>query len=125
MDDIEIPAFLRKPDAPGWQTAVEAIVQRVAEHLCSGGDVAALPAHCRLWPVPPIVEQMLDALVGLGLDEATAWLLLSQWIVTRSLAPTGALPPSLSGHAGAARDPGLRARAHVVLERCLGSCREW
>lgn len=125
MDDIEIPAFLRKASAeasagsPAWPT-LRALARRVADHLVGGGDLRTLASLCRQGGTAPELEAMLEELIAQSIDEAQAWLLLAAWVCRR---PGRDGAPSL--HASLATrvdtiDEGTRVKAWEVMQRHLG-----
>jgi Ca-activated chloride channel family protein len=103
MDDIEIPAFMRKQAAGDGPTPTEKRGQRVqgtqrymtltemsgavAYHLARGGlmeDLTGVAAGFRIDPaVEHAFKQAVAELCGLTGEESAAWLLLALWIAQR------------------------------------------
>ena len=97
MDDIEIPAFLRRQadhddaaDAPGNSTRYTTLAEMsgaIADHLARGGLVQDLPTLAQGFQIDPALEpayrQALAELRDITGDEPSAWLLLALWVAQR------------------------------------------
>jgi hypothetical protein len=135
MDDIEIPAFLRKQRDPDDDTAAVGTVPfmtlaeisgAIADHLARGGLPDALPDLARSFTVAPELqpayEAALDELRTFADNEAEVWLLLALWIAQRP-GPDGspAMAAVLVGPVThASLTPSDIGRAWQVLEQHLG-----
>jgi hypothetical protein len=135
MDDIEIPAFLRKQRDPDDDTATVGTVPfmtlaeisgAIADHLARGGLPEALPDLTRSFTVAPALhaacEAALTELRAFTADEAAVWLLLALWIAQRP-GPDGspAMAAVLVGPVTrASLTPSDIGRAWQVLEQHLG-----
>jgi Ca-activated chloride channel family protein len=97
MDDIEIPAFLRRQadhddaaDAPGNSTRYTTLAEMsgaIADHLARGGLVQDLPTLAQGFQIEPALEpayrQALEELRDITDDEPSVWLLLALWVAQR------------------------------------------
>ena len=135
MDDIEIPAFLRKQrDSADDTTAVGTVPYMtlaeisgaIADHLARGGLPEALPDLARSFTVAPQLhaayEAALTELRAFTADEAAVWLLLALWVAQRP-GPDGS-PTMAAVLVGpvthASLTPNDIGRAWQVLEQHLG-----
>jgi Ca-activated chloride channel homolog len=142
MDDIEIPAFLRKQADGDGPPPTEKRGQRaqgtqrymtltemsgaVAYHLARGGLMEDLPGVAAGFRINPALEhafkQAVAELCGLTGEESAAWLLLALWIAQRP-APDGS-PAMAAVLVGPVTEAGLTptniGHAWQVLEQLLG-----
>ena len=135
MDDIEIPAFLRKQRDPADDTAAVGTVPvmtlaeisgAIADHMARGELPEALPDLARSFKVAPELQAAYEAALAelrtLTADEAAPWLLLALWIAQRP-GPDGspALAAVLVGPVThASLTPTDIGRAWQLLEHHLG-----
>ena len=134
MDDVEIPAFLRKQRDPDDHTTTDTvpymtlaeICGAIADHMARGELPEALPDLARSFTVAPELraayEAALAELSGLTDSEVDAWLLLALWIAQRP-GPDGspAMAAVLVGPVThASLTPSDIGRAWQVLEQHLG-----
>jgi hypothetical protein len=135
MDDIEIPAFLRKQPDPADDTAAVGTVPvmtlaeisgAIADHMAGGELSEALPDLARSFTVAPELQAAYEAALAelrtLTAEEAAAWLLLALWIAQRP-GPDGspAMAAVLVGPVThASLTPSDIGRAWQVLEQHLG-----
>jgi Ca-activated chloride channel family protein len=142
MDDIEIPAFLRKQADGDGPPPTEKRGQRaqgtqrymtltemsgaVADHLARGGLMEDLPGVAAGFRINPALEhafkQAVAELCDLTGEEPSAWLLLALWIAQRP-APDGS-PAMAAVLVGPVTEAGLTptdiGQAWRVLEQHLG-----
>jgi hypothetical protein len=142
MDDIEIPAFLRKQADGDGPPPTEKRGQRaqgtqrymtltemsgaVAYHLARGGLMEDLPGVAAGFRINPALEhafkQAVAELCDLTGEEPSAWLLLALWIAQRP-APDGS-PAMAAVLVGPVTEAGLTptdiGQAWRVLEQHLG-----
>jgi hypothetical protein len=135
LDDIEIPAFLRKQRDPADDHTATGTVPHmtlaeisgaIADHLARGEPPAALPDLARSFTVAPELQPAYEAalaeLRAFTDNEAEAWLLLALWIAQRP-GPDGspAMAAVLVGPVThASLTPSDIGRAWQVLEQHLG-----
>lgn len=120
MDEVEIPAFLRRQGAEEPCMTLADIAAGVARHLRRGGELARLPAHCSRWSLPAPVRRVLRELAAHGIDEPHAWLLLADWIAGRAGGDGDAQAQAVLQPLVQAVDPAQRDLARRVVEGVLG-----
>jgi hypothetical protein len=86
MDELEIPAFLRKQHAEDRPMTLADIARGVADYVRRSSDMAGLSSHCRQWPLPDRVQRVFDELARTGIDEVQVWLALAAWVGQRAAA---------------------------------------
>jgi Ca-activated chloride channel family protein len=121
MDEVEIPAFLRKQDAEEPRMTLADIAQGVADYVRRGGDLAGLAAHCGRWPLPARVRALVEALVTQGMDEAQAWLLLADWIAGRPGRDGDAALQAILAPLVKTVEQARKEQAWKAMERALGT----
>ena len=135
MDDIEIPAFLRKQRDPADDHTATGTVPHmtlaeisgaIADHLARGELPEALPDLARSFTVAPELQPAYEAALAelrtLIADEAAPWLLLALWIAQRP-GPDGspAMAAVLVGPVTqASLTPSHIGQAWQLLEQHLG-----
>ena len=120
MDEVEIPAFLRRQGAEEPCMTLADLAAGVARHLRRGGELARLPAHCSRWSLPAPVRRVLRELAAHGIDEPHAWLLLADWIAGRPGGDGDAQAQAVLLPLVQAVDPAQRDLARRVVEGVLG-----
>lgn len=122
LEEVEIPAFLRRQVDPAAVMPLEDIAKEVATHLEGGGSLSDLPRLCAAWMLPESVRRVVAELAAEGVAEAHAWLMLAAWIVEQSPLVRGMtasrmrLTPLVD-----AIDPTMRRKAWATIVRHLGS----
>jgi Ca-activated chloride channel family protein len=134
LDDIEIPAFLRRQSPEDGATepaahsfgpanaSLEDLVVAIAAHLEPGGQLHELPALVRSFRPDSATLQAIESASGVIGEEATCWMLLALWVVQR---PAGAglhdFEPVLAASVSrAAITPGDIGRVWTIFEHELG-----
>jgi Ca-activated chloride channel family protein len=79
MDDIDIPAFLRKYDDDRQPATLQDMVDAVFAHLTGGRGIQGLATQCAVLELHADAQLALDQAVDLGLSLDQAWLMLAHW----------------------------------------------
>lgn len=83
MDEVEIPAFLRKENDGDAPVSLQDMVTAVSDYLDRSSVVLGLAAHCDRLALHAHARRALDAAVAVGLSRDDAWLILTHWASTR------------------------------------------
>lgn len=119
-DASDVPAFSYKAALDQAPATLAALARSVADHIAHGGALQNLAAACAGLRLHADVRHALDEVVDLGTSPDHAWLLLANWVYTRSnglihVALKTLLQPSVD-----TVDRALAAAATKVFERLLG-----
>jgi hypothetical protein len=79
MDDLDIPAFLRKQSDGTPPASLQDMVDAVFEHVNGGHGIQGLATHCAALELRADAQRALDQAVALGFSLDEAWLLLAHW----------------------------------------------
>jgi Ca-activated chloride channel family protein len=79
MDDIDIPAFLRKQSDGTPPASLQDMVDAVFEHVNGGHGIQGLATHCAALELRADAQRALDQAVAVGFSLDEAWLLLAHW----------------------------------------------
>lgn len=84
MDEIEIPAFLRKQSDGENTVSLQDMVTAVSEYLDRSSVVLGLAAHCERLALHGDARRAIDEAVAVGLSRDEVWLALAYWASTQS-----------------------------------------
>ncbi len=84
MDEIEIPAFLRKQSDGDNTVSLQDMVTAVSEYLDKSSVVMGLAAHCERLALHRDARRAIDEAVAVGLSRDEVWLALARWASTQS-----------------------------------------
>lgn len=84
MDEVEIPAFLRKQNDEDAPVSLQDMVTAVSDYLYRSPVVSGLAAHCDRLALHAQARRALGEAVAVGLSRDEAWLALAYWASTQS-----------------------------------------
>jgi Ca-activated chloride channel family protein len=84
MDEVEIPAFLRKQNDEDAPVSLQDMVTAVSDYLDRSTVVLGLAAHCDRLALHAQARRAIGEAVAVGLTRDEAWLTLAYWASTHT-----------------------------------------
>ncbi len=92
----------------------------LASHFGGGGSFKTLDDHVRVLRIHDKVREALDAVIGFGVGESVAWILLAQWLDDRLGTNVADAFPESARLRVSRLDAALASRAGPLFEQRLG-----
>ncbi len=125
MDEVEIPAFLRKQSDGDAPVSLQDMVTAVSDYLDRSPVVLRLAAHCDRLALHAQARRAISEAVAVGLTRDEAWLALAYWASTQSgpqRCTMGADTQTALQRLVDQIDAAPRTLCLAVFDRILGGC---